>query len=103
MEKDFIFKLKGCKSAEDLLTLANGNGLTLTEEQSKEYFAKLNANSEITDDELDNVAGGGSKEEEKYCSKCGEKMVKVYSRSGDYLWACPKCDTNKIWQFVSTP
>ena len=54
-----LAKAKQANSAEELLTLAKENNIELTEEQAKDYFAKLNPkSSEIADDELSNVAGG---------------------------------------------
>ena len=53
-----IVKAKATKSAEELLTLAKANNVELTEEEAKTYFAQLNANDSISDDELDAVAGG---------------------------------------------
>ena len=82
MEKELILKARKCKSAEEIVALAKENGYELTEEQAEEYFAKLNCNGEISDAELDNVAGGCG--ETKYCSVCGCKMYKI---SHD-AWMC---------------
>ena len=57
---ELITKAKDAKSAKELLTLAKENGIELTEEEAKTYFAQLNANDAISDDELGAVAGGGS-------------------------------------------
>ena len=39
--------------------MAKENGIELTAEEAKTYFAKLNSKTgEVSDDELDNVAGG---------------------------------------------
>ena len=51
-------KAKQAKTAEELLTIAKENGVELTEEQASEYFAELHKEGELTDDELDAVAGG---------------------------------------------
>ena len=59
MDKELFEKAKGAKSAEELLSLAKANGVELTEEEAAEYFAQLNKSGEISDGELDNVAGGG--------------------------------------------
>ena len=57
---ELIEKAKTAKSAEELLELAGANGVELTEEEAKTYFAQLNANGVVADDELGAVAGGGS-------------------------------------------
>lgn len=60
MEKELILKAKGAKTPEELMALAKENGMELTDETAKTYFAKLHpAAGELPDDELDNVAGGG--------------------------------------------
>ena len=55
---ELIAKAKAAKSAEELLDLAKENKVELTEEEAKTYFAQLNANGALSDDELDAVAGG---------------------------------------------
>ena len=57
---ELIAKAKAAKNTEELLELAKENGIELTEEEAKTYFAQLNANDAISDDELGAVAGGGS-------------------------------------------
>ena len=57
-KEEFIAKLKGAKSADEILALAKENGIELDEEKAKELFAELNASGELSDDELDKVAGG---------------------------------------------
>ena len=59
MDKELFEKAKEAKSAEELLSLAKANGVELTQEEAAEYFAQLNKSGEISDEELDNVAGGG--------------------------------------------
>ena len=60
MKEELIQKAKEAKSAEELLALARENSIELTEEQAKACFARLHpAAGELTDDELDAVAGGG--------------------------------------------
>ena len=53
-------KAKQTKSAEELASLAKENGMEMTDEQATAYFAQLHPTSgEMSDDELENVAGGG--------------------------------------------
>ena len=75
---ELIEKAKTAKSAEELLKLADGNGIELTEEEAKTYFAQLNANAAVADDELDAVAGGGScPGNDEPCPKCGGATIPV--------------------------
>ncbi len=107
MEKGMIItdemykKAKECKSVEEIMALARENGVELSEEQAKGFWEKLNpANGEISDDELDNISGGGcgGGEEVKYCPRCGSQMVgyvymvsKTQAKRG---WACRNCEPN---------
>ena len=53
-----ITKAKAAKSAEELIALAKENGMELSEEEAAKYFAKLNKDGELANEELDNVVGG---------------------------------------------
>ena len=58
--EELIEKAKQAKSVEELLALAKENGMEITEEQANAYYAQLSPKSgELSDEELDNVAGGG--------------------------------------------
>ena len=60
MNEEMIAKAKEAKTVEELIALAKENGVELTEEDAKMYFEQLNAKKgELSDDELDAVAGGG--------------------------------------------
>ena len=60
MDKNIILKAKEVKTVDELLALAKENGIDLTEEEANTYFAQLNPKiGELSDDELDAVAGGG--------------------------------------------
>ncbi|MDE5753181.1 MAG: Nif11-like leader peptide family RiPP precursor [Oscillospiraceae bacterium] len=60
---ELIEKARQAKSPEELLALAKENGMTLTQDEAREYFSELHGQSpktgELSDDELDNVSGGG--------------------------------------------
>lgn len=59
MNQELISKAKETKSAEELLALAKENGVEMTEESAKSYFDQLHPKTgELSDEELDNVAGG---------------------------------------------
>ena len=59
--EELILKAKKAKSAEELLSLAKENCMELNEESAKAYFEQLHKTGEVSDDELDNVSGGGCK------------------------------------------
>ena len=56
--KELSEKAKQAKTAEELLAMAKEENVELTEEQSAKAFAELNKTGELSDEELDNVAGG---------------------------------------------
>lgn len=60
MEKEWIEKARAAGTPEELLTLAKENGTELTEAEAASYFEQLHPKTgELSDEELDNVAGGG--------------------------------------------
>ena len=107
---ELIEKARAAKTVEELIAIAKDNNVELTEEEAKTYFEQLHANGAVTDDELDQVAGGGECNDrvfltiddlpngtlvmlkrDKCCSNCGPG-VPGYSR-------LPNPDTNQasIW------
>ena len=57
--KELLEKAKTAKSAEELLEMAKAENIELSAEQAAKAFAELNKSGELSDEELDNVAGGG--------------------------------------------
>ena len=67
LNEKMLEKAKNAKTAEELVAIARENSIELTDEESKTYFAKLNAKEgEIDDDELDNVSGGACYSDDGY-------------------------------------
>ena len=58
ISKELLEKAKTAKSAEELLEMAKTEKIELTAEEAAKAFAELNKTGEISDEELDNVAGG---------------------------------------------
>jgi len=60
LNKELLTKAKAAKTAEEIMALAKENGMELTEESAKAYLDLLHPQTgELSDDELDNVSGGG--------------------------------------------
>ena len=114
-----IEKAKTAKTAEELLAMAKAENIEMTAEEAAKYFAELHKTGELSDEELDNVAGGCGKEEipePKYkigdmvissrgfpCHTCGiyrDFQITEVHRSPDgkhtYSIACPECG-EKWW------
>ena len=65
MTRDQLFQnFRNAKSPEDMLTIAKENGIELTEDNAKYYFETYFSSGALSDDELENVSGGGCKDNE---------------------------------------
>ena len=97
MNQELITKAKAAKSVEELLELAKVSNVELSEEQAKEYFAKLNpTKGELSDDELDDVSGGGCGESKtKYCPNCNSELRMMSEGTGNFsmkfYYLCDSC------------
>lgn len=97
MHQELITKAKAAKSVEELLELAKASNVELSEEQAKEYFAKLNpTKGELSDDELDDVSGGGCGESKtKYCPNCNSELRMMSEGTGNFsmkfYYLCDSC------------
>ena len=56
--QEMLEKLKAAKSVEELVEIAKANGVEIAPDKAEELFAKLNADGEISDDDVENIAGG---------------------------------------------
>ena len=59
LTQEMMEKARAAKTAEELLEIAKANGVEMTEDEAKTYFAQLNPKSgELDEDLLVNVSGG---------------------------------------------
>ena len=96
-------KAKAAKNAEELLALAKGNGMELTGEEAKQYFAELHHEGELADNELDNVSGGCGDDDDydwhtdpnikshMRCSACGYDIDWKGRWDSNEVFDCPNC------------
>lgn len=92
LSTEMIEKAKAAQSPEELQTLAKENGWEMTDESAQAYFAQLNKSGELSDNELDNVAGGG-------CYS-GDRLIVTNFHCCD-LWTCEKCGSSRwSWKRV---
>ena len=100
ISKELIEKAKTAKTAEELLTMAKAENIELTEEQAAKAFAELNKTGELSDEELDNVAGGcGGNAANGPKHRVGE-WVTVDINYGGYR---PICEVISVWKRESPP
>lgn len=96
MTKEVLKAAKGTRSVEELQKLAKENGMELDAVQAEEMYARLHpVTQELSDDELDNVSGGGCEENARNCCpQCGSTEVKtIFSREDGSLVECAVCGT----------
>ena len=90
LNKELLTKAKAAKTAEEIMALAKENGMELTEESAKAYLDLLHPQTgELSDDELDNVAGGG-------CHNGGRLVVSVMHFCDE--WRC-KNDGDQYYEY----
>lgn len=127
---ELIEKANAAQTSEELLLLAKENGVELTDQEAKLRFDQLHpASGELSDDDLDNVSGGGcgdSSAEPVYepiptfgtflrfrngCPHCGDGSAYVYdSNESNWALVCnEKCPCIRgsgrasFWGYVSKP
>ena len=105
---EMIQKAKGAKSANELLELAKAEGIDITADEAATYFAQLNPErSELADDALDGVSGGGCGKnlplyrnytmvQEFFCTNCfrvfpASKCNVTHYETQDDKAFCPDC------------
>lgn len=57
-KKELLEKAKTAKSAEEIMEIAKAAGQEITADEAKQYFEEFGKNAELSDEELDSVAGG---------------------------------------------
>ena len=97
LNNELIAKAKTAKSPEELMSLAKENGMEMTGENAKEYFEQLHPKTgELSDDELDNVAGGGCYSNDGYLkTTIGYKCQ--YFEKGEWWGVNGTCCACKYW------
>ena len=88
---EMMENLKKAENAEELIKLAKEYGVVLSNEAADAQFLKLHAEQgELSDDELDNVSGGGCGEYH-YCPVCGGEPLWSSNGDGGVNIRCPGC------------
>lgn len=58
ISKELITKAQAARSVDDLIELAKSEGIDLNKETAQTYFDFLKGNHELSESELDAIAGG---------------------------------------------
>ena len=91
---ELIEQAKKAESVEALLALAKENGIGMTEEAAEKLFTEWHTTKELSDEELDSVAGGcGEDEVGDPCPKCGSTNTKQMGNPFEMPeYKCSDCD-----------
>ncbi len=85
MNEAMMGKAKNVKSVAELMELAKSENIELTEEKAQEFFMRLHAEGELSDNDLDDVAGGGCAGSATPKYNVGDIVTLVSKR-------CPDCN-----------
>lgn len=97
--QELLQKARKAKSSEELLDIARENGVELTKEDADGYFEELHQSRKLSDEELDNVAGGGCNNDSGYkkgqmCPKCKSTKITNASANSAYCYHCTNCNSD---------
>ena len=73
--KELLEKLKAAKSVEELVEMAKAEGAEIAPDKAEELFAKLNAEGELSEEELDAIAGGGLPSYFSFLNPLGTRFI----------------------------
>lgn len=89
---ELIEKARQANSIAELLSLAKENGIALSEDEAEAYFAQLHQSGELSDEELNNVSGGG-------CHyKNGRLIVTIDHYCSNSFWRCKRCHEHTYYR-----
>ena len=85
---------KAAKSPDELIAMAKEQGIVLTDDQAEKFFAP--PIGELSDEELENVAGGGCGDSMDHCPRCqstdyGKRMGRLKDIQCKYHYVCNSC------------
>lgn len=88
MNEELLKKVRKAGSVDEIISLAEKNGMAISHERAAEIFAKFSKSGELGDDDLDSVSGGA-------CISNGGESSPKYSIGQTVTWNwsmmhCPK-------------
>lgn len=87
--EELFLKAKEAKSAEDILKIAQENGLEVSPEDAEKFILMQSAKGEVSDDTLDSVTGGAA-----YTVFGGYLIVTNFHECD--RWQCEKCGGSRF-------
>ncbi len=89
--EEILAKIKAAKSPDELIAIADGNGVTISEQDAKAMFAALHSEGELADEQLEDVAGGNAFTD--FFKNLGDKIADLFVGAD-----CPRCGSRKSYQ-----
>ena len=99
ISKELLEKAKAAKTAEELLEMAKAENIELSAEQAAKAFAELHKMGELSDEELDNVAGGGCYARDGALMTTIGYKCKNFERSPERKGVKGTCYECKYWDY----
>ena len=105
--KELLEMAKRANSVEEFFALTKESNVELTQKQAEDYFERINKWEELSDDALDNVAGGAAYDNEEWpvitLNSFCEHWTCLCCRSGDideHLGGIARhtCEVNPEWR-----
>lgn len=91
---ELIEKAKQAASTEELIAIAKEKGIELSQTDAERYFKCLNTQGELSDDELNDVSGGGCRKVPTGFCRCGGMIVYGYRWDiRKNVWFCNRCNS----------
>ena len=97
---EMITKAKTAASAEELMKLADEEGISLTKEEAENYFSFLSNDGELSDEALEAVAGGKGTPQAKFKAGQHIKIWWVYHYLTAVILSCRYSDLQKEWYYT---
>ena len=88
---ELIEQAKKAGSVDALLALAKKNGISMTEEAAEKLFTEWHTTKELSDEELDSVAGGCGDDDEPSCPKCSSTDIEITCDPTLLIYTCRSC------------
>ena len=98
---ELIEKARSASSAEELLDMAKKEGVELTAADAETYFSFLHNNGPLSDEELDQVAGGKGEKKPRYA--VGQRVVYYPQKNVPcygYIDSISYSDFQKAWYYL---
>lgn len=89
MNEELLAKVRAATSAKEIAALAAESGMVLTEDEAQDYYDRVHTTGELSDDELNHVAGGGCGSGSQDGFYGGDRVILLNEK-------CPSCGATEV-------